>query len=394
MTKYPSVPLSEILEQEVDVVRVDPNETYPTAGILSFGRGLFTREPVLGAATTYSTFTRLHAAQLVYSRLFAWEGAIAVVDEPWSGLFVSPEFPTFRIRPDRGLPAYISYLCRWPSFHEAIAARTKGLGLRRQRVYPQELLTVEVPLPDLAEQRRVAWKLEVLLRSLDLLRSRLDAGGALTDSLRWAELRGIFERLVAKYGTRPLSEHVDLNPEPSNPKFDLDGETFVYVDIGSVGKGTGTIDSVQRLSVEEAPSRARRKIRRGDVILSTVRPNLRASAVVPPQLDGHVCSTGFAVLRPRKGLIPEFLGWQVLSDVFVDQLVGTTTGGHYPAVPDRRLRSIGIVVPTEKVQRMSLARLESFASGLLGVQQRRRAQVKSAEALGFSILNAAFDGTL
>src|ERR1022692_894087 len=99
-------PLSEILTPDPDPVPLKPEESYATAGIFSYGRGLFERPVLRGSETSYPTYYRLRQDQFVYSKLFAWEGALAVVDDRFDGLFVSQEFPTFAIDEQQACPSY------------------------------------------------------------------------------------------------------------------------------------------------------------------------------------------------------------------------------------------------------------------------------------------------
>src|SRR5690606_9263815 len=92
----------------------------------------------------------------------------------------------------------------------------------------------------------------------------------------------------------PLGDVVNVNSESIRPK---DAPTEIrYVDISSVSPGS--IDAVRLMRFEDAPSRARRVLRHGDTIWSTVRPNRRSFALVLKPAQNTVASTGFAVLRP------------------------------------------------------------------------------------------------
>jgi type I restriction enzyme S subunit len=82
---------------------------------------------------------------------------------------------------------------------------------------------------------------------------------------------------------------------------------FKYLDIGSVDGASGSIGGTKTLLGADAPSRARQVIFEGDVVVSTVRPNLRATALIPNELQGQICSTGFCVLRPQDHNSSEFL---------------------------------------------------------------------------------------
>lgn len=148
-------PLREILTPERDAVPLEPNTSYATAGIFSYGKGLFGRPVVKGSETSYASYYRLCQGQFVYSKLFAWEGALAVVDEQFDGLFVSQEFPTFSIDMRRAIPSYIALLCSWPETWARVRAGESGMGGRRKRVHPERLLDVILPFPPIPEQRRI-----------------------------------------------------------------------------------------------------------------------------------------------------------------------------------------------------------------------------------------------
>ena len=90
-----------------------------------------------------------------------------------------------------------------------------------------------------------------------------------------------------------VSINDDVLPETTSPDFELE-----YVDIGSVNAVDG-ITTRDYVVFENAPSRARRKVRDGDTIVSTVRTYLRAIAPVKNPPANLIVSTGFAVVRPR-----------------------------------------------------------------------------------------------
>jgi type I restriction enzyme, S subunit len=165
-TRYPLVALGEAIRLDIDEVPVDPYASYNVAGIYSFGRGIFAREPIVGVETKYKTLNKLHAGSLVLSRLKAFEGAVAVVPDEFEGWYLSQEFPTFTCLLEMVDPEYLSYMCQWPSFWELLASESKGVGARRERVHPEHLLRIEVPLPGIDEQRRVARALRASLNDV------------------------------------------------------------------------------------------------------------------------------------------------------------------------------------------------------------------------------------
>lgn len=120
------------------------------------------------------------------------------------------------------------------------------------------------------------------------------------------------------------------------PERDDPAGTFTYIDLSAVDQETKTISGARDFACADAPSRARQLVRAGDVLVSTVRPNLNAVARVPGELDGATASTGFCVLRPRAGQLDAgYLFHWVRSPQFIGEMVRRATGASYPAVTDR-----------------------------------------------------------
>ena len=139
--------------------------------------------------------------------------------------------------------------------------------------------------------------------------------------------------------------------ELRDPRRDPAGECH-YVDISGIDRTCKVIAEHQTLLGVDAPSRARKAIRKNDVLVSTVRPNLNAVAMVPAYLDGHIASTGFCVLRPNPTFIePRYLFYRTITPGFVTALVAQVRGASYPAVSDRDVMQIEVPLPPLAEQR-------------------------------------------
>lgn len=124
------------------------------------------------------------------------------------------------------------------------------------------------------------------------------------------------------------------NPGRADPT-----QEFHYVELSDVDQSSKVIRAPSRIRCADAPSRARQILRRGDVLVSTVRPNLNAVAMVGSHLDGATGSTGFCVLRPNPAKISgAYLFQWVKSPRFIGNMVSKATGASYPAVSDRIVR--------------------------------------------------------
>jgi type I restriction enzyme S subunit len=117
-----------------------------------------------------------------------------------------------------------------------------------------------------------------------------------------------------------------------------------YLDIASV-PDTGKIGDFTELQFSDAPSRAKRIVKSGDVIVSTVRPYLRAFAQIKSAPDNLVASTGFAVLTPSDKVSSDFLYQYVLYENFSGYLISKMKGSNYPAVTAKDIANAPISVP-------------------------------------------------
>lgn len=158
---------------------------------------------------------------------------------------------------------------------------------------------------------------------------------------------------------------------------------FRYIDISSIDRQNKTIVEAQMICSNEAPSRARKLVSAGDVLVSTVRPNLNAVALVSKQYDSEIASTGFCVLRPDRNLIEStFLYYFVQAERFIQHLVQLATGAGYPAVSDTDILETEIPLPSLLEQKRIAA--------LLDKADRLRRSRRYVQELSNSFLQAVF----
>ena len=135
-------------------------------------------------------------------------------------------------------------------------------------------------------------------------------------------------------------------------------KAFTYIDISSIDRNKKCVTSPSIILGKNAPSRAKREVRVGDVLVSTTRPNLNAVALVNPELDGQVCSTGLCVLRPGPSVISRYLFYFVRTGRFVKGLTDLVAGALYPAVTDVQVFDQDVPLPPLPEQQRIVARLE------------------------------------
>lgn len=150
------VTLGEIVDEFSDPHSVRPDAEYPNFGIFSFGRGLFAKPPISGLESSAARLFRARVGLFIYSRLFAFEGAYGIVGEEFDGRFVSNEYPMFACKGELVLPDFLEAYFRSPAIWREVAEGSSGLGDRRQRVQPAQLLRHVLMLPPLAWQQKIS----------------------------------------------------------------------------------------------------------------------------------------------------------------------------------------------------------------------------------------------
>jgi len=123
-------------------------------------------------------------------------------------------------------------------------------------------------------------------------------------------------------------------------------EVFQYVDVSSVSNELFKITAATPTLGSEAPSRARKAIEKDDVLFATVRPTLKRIALVPPEFDGAIASTGYCILRcDQSKADPGFLYFFLITDHFNARMAGLERGASYPAVRDLDVKESWIPLP-------------------------------------------------
>lgn len=128
----------------------------------------------------------------------------------------------------------------------------------------------------------------------------------------------------------PIDEYCEKKISTLSPQYK---GSIDYIDISSVDNLEKKIINIQQLTTEEAPSRAKQLLQVGDILVSTVRPNLNAVAMVEQNSKNIlVGSTGYCVLRCKNNINNRYVFHFCQSPYFVDDMVKQATGASYPAV--------------------------------------------------------------
>ena len=127
-----------------------------------------------------------------------------------------------------------------------------------------------------------------------------------------------------------------------------EGDIINYIDISSIDSVGKRFSVTTQYEFAKAPSRAQQCIEKGDILYSTVRPNLRNYGIVNSDAPNLVASSGFCVLRPKDGYY-EYVFAIISSDTFTAKMVDKAQGGVFPAVNQTFVLDQDVPLPDKRV---------------------------------------------
>jgi type I restriction enzyme, S subunit len=204
---WETVTLGDLLERVKRPIQLQPEEEYQTVGLRSRGAGLFLKPPLKGKKIAAKTLFRVDTDDIVYSRLFSWQGSFGVVDDEQAGAVASGEFPTFITRGALS-PEFFRVWASQPAvWSEAELMCTGTTAGSRNRLKEEDFLSLEVDLPPIDEQLAIVAATTAISDAVSFTEAELAAATALRKVL----LSSVYEELNERAAeTRSLGELADV----------------------------------------------------------------------------------------------------------------------------------------------------------------------------------------
>lgn len=184
--------------------------------------------------------------------------------------------------------------------------------------------------------------------------------------------------LNSRFPVKSFDSIVSFSRDTVDPSRTPD-EQITYIEIGDVDSTIWEVSSHNQILGKDAPSRARRLVKSGDIItgVSGVLTGTKGQStfILPQHLDGAVVSTGFAVLRPKKGVLSGYIFALLVSNFFLEMIWRRKTGAAIPAISETDFKTLPTPLPSVEVQEeISTAVFESK-------EQAKRHRDKAEEAI-------------
>ncbi len=209
-----------------------------------------------------------------------------------------------------------------------------------------QLKEFPVLVPPLHEQRKIAnilssWD-KAITTTEKLLANSRQLKKALMQKLLTGKKR--FPGFSTPFNRFHFSDILKVDVKNLGSKTPKDYE-FYYISLSEVDKGRIS-DSLERYNFKSAPSRARRVVSKGDLLLSTVRPNLQGIAKITSKYEGCIASTGFSVLTPNENVCGDYIYHYLFSAHVTGQINSLVVGTNYPAISSSDVAGLSIYLPS------------------------------------------------
>lgn len=395
-TGYPSVKLAEVLTPVARAVVPQAGAVYRQLGVRLWGAGAYEREPIDGGHTKYSRLFRVEVGDVVVNKIWARNGSVAVVPAPLAGTFVSNEFPTFAIDERRLESRWMHWITKTRTFWTACDAHSRGTS-GKNRIRPEQFLEVEIPLPPLDEQRRIAARFDRLTELADDVAQLQRSVGLQLEALLGAHLNSIFgdpyrgvKGAVGSVRLAVLGDVVaDVADGPhKTPTYVEDGVPFVTVLNITTGRVSfRTVKYISEPDHREYQKRARAE--RGDVLISK-----DGTIGIPCYVDTDREFSFFvsvALVKPRRDQLDgQYLTWALRAPYLQARMRERSRGDMIRHLVLREIRALLLPLPELDRQRQIVDQLEAVKSVTDSFRRLHEERIDQAAALFRGELDRSF----
>jgi len=386
---WQTVELGKVMQVEIDAVPVDAQPEFHMAGVYSFARGLFKREPLPNTQTTYKVFHRLHKDMYVISVPKGWEGALARVTDDFDGMFLSPVYPTFRANPKELDIQYFEWYCRQSKVWDELRRKSRGIGARRESISAQQFLTLEIPLPSLTEQRRIVAHIESLAARVNEAQSlREEADNAVEPFL----ISSLKHTLTARkhWNTKSIANvsTMKTGTTPPSGRIDYFGGDIQWFTPGDIGNSKELIHSSRTLT-QSAVEDGKVRLYEPGTILFVGIGTIGKVGIIRKTSSSNQQITG---IKFSEEILPDYAYWflRSLAKEFKDAAPYATL----PIINQRRIGEFEVSYPPLDEQRQMVAYLDGLQAKVNALRGLQSQSQEELDALLPSVLDKAFKGEL
>jgi len=392
---WPTVRLGEVLTER--------RET-PSPDDLAFGRVRIVskisfdtgRIELRTESETNTGMILARPGDLVISGINAAKGAIAIYGpENSDPIAATIHYGAYTPKPFRADLKFLWWFFRSQFFRDLLNEHVPG-GIKTE-LKSKRLLPIPIPLPPLAEQRRVVARIEELAAQIHEVRTLRHQAAEEAEALLVSQVGKLFSRLEAKHKPREFgsfSPHVTSGPRNWAKHYEQNGSRFYRAqDVGPAGK---VLDG-SKVFITPPPGEQGRTamLQHGDLMLVITGATVGRANVYRKGLEPGFVSQHVAICRmPQTEVEPSFVLWGLRGPGGQEQLLGQRYGQGKPGLNLTNIRSLSLPFPPLPEQRRIVAELDALQAEVDALKRLQAETATELAALLPAILDKAFKGEL
>jgi type I restriction enzyme S subunit len=386
---WPTVRLGEVLRRSEETIELQPDASYRQITVRLWGKGVTLRGILTGAEIASSRQMVARRGQFILSRIDARNGALGIVPSELDEAIVTNDFPVFNVVENRMLPTYLGWMCRTASFVEECKRASEGTT-NRVRLQEDKFLAREIPLPPLAEQRRVVARIEELAAQIHEARTLRHQAAEEAEALHLSVLHQHFAGEMSKWTPMPMDEAIEINDKQVDPTLSefsqlphISGENMESKTCRLLPWRTAEADGVKSNNYLFSP---------GTILYSKIRPYLRKAVFVDFR---GVCSADVYPVRVKSPMLePQFVKWALIAEPFTEYANRLSGRTRMPKLNRKQLFGFDFTHPPLAEQRRIVAELAALQAEVDALKRLQAETAAELDALLPAILDKAFKGEL
>ena len=303
-------------------------------------------------------------------------------------IIISQAYTVFEVKKQQELlPKYLMMWFRRPEFDRY--ARFKSHGSAREIFSWEEMCDVILPIPPIEQQRKIVAEYETISRRIRLNKQIIIRLEETAQTLyRKMFVDGIDkENLPKGWRMGTLGEIAEVNTD--NISYRDNFKEVKYLDSSSVTQNVFAEYQLFNTMVDESPSRAKRKVKRNDIVYSTVRPNLRHYGIIKGDIDNVIVSTAFAVIHSHNIFISNELIYLMLTDdknIEYLQGIAEMSKATYPSVTPEDIMNLKVLIPRESADLNKTNRILKYCFDFIYLKHQENMKLQKFQSLFLSNL--------
>ena len=389
---WPAVPLGNVIRQRKEFIRIDDMHTYKRPRVQLHAKGIVERDTVTGAEIKTKTQQVCRTGEFLVAEIDAKVGGFGVVPGNLEGSLVSSHYFLFQIDEAKLDRQFLDFYSRTPAFRDQVAAQgsTNYAAIR-----PGHVLGYTIPLPALADQRRIVARIEQLAAQIEEARRLRHQVSEEEDALLNSIVGALFNNVC--FPKKPLSaltSKIGSGSTPSGGRANYPASGVPFIRSLNVRMRNFTWDGVVFIYDETHESMAGTQVRPNDVLLNITGASIGRVACAPDDLKAGNVNQHVAIVRPLPELDSRYLMYWLSQPAVQDFINNEQKGATRQGFTKAQIQAFEVPVPPMSEQRRIVQYLDGLSGQVAALARLQSETAAELDALLPSVLDKAFKGEL